>query len=64
MLESITIAPNQWPVSAVIDWVNVLRRVKGIPAQPQKLEEAIQILRSCLSWQGSRLIFSAEKDNN
>lgn len=64
MLESITIAPNQWPVSAVIDWVNVLRRVKGIPAQPQKLEEAMQILRSRLSWQGSRLIFSAEKDDD
>ena len=64
MLESITIAPNQWPTSAVIDWVNVLRRVKGIPAQPQKLEEAMQILRSRLSWQGTRLIFSAEKDDD
>jgi hypothetical protein len=49
MLGSITVAPNQWPTSAVIDWVNVLRRVKAIPEQPRKLAEAMQMLRARLS---------------
>ncbi|WP_258304991.1 hypothetical protein, partial [Escherichia coli] len=31
LLESITIAPNQWPTHAVIDWINVLKRVQGVP---------------------------------
>ncbi|MEZ5606832.1 MAG: MG2 domain-containing protein [Burkholderiaceae bacterium] len=60
MLGSITVAPNQWPTSAVIDWVNVLRRVKGIPEQPRKLAEALQVLRARLSVQGTRLIFATE----
>ena len=63
MLTSITIAPNQWPTSAVIDWVSVLRRVKGIPEQPQRLAEALQILRARLSVQGTRLIFATEQDD-
>jgi hypothetical protein len=32
MLGSITIAPNQWPTSAVIDWLNILKRVADVPA--------------------------------
>ncbi|MBS0597404.1 MAG: alpha-2-macroglobulin [Burkholderiaceae bacterium] len=63
MLGSITVAPNQWPTSAVIDWVNVLRRVKAIPEQPRKLAEAMQVLRARLSVQGTRLIFATEPDD-
>ncbi len=63
MLASITLAPNQWPTHAVIDWVNVLRRVDGIPEREQRLQEAMQILRARLSWQGSRAQFSTEADD-
>ncbi|MDO5623772.1 MAG: MG2 domain-containing protein [Pseudomonadota bacterium] len=63
MLGSITIAPNQWPTSAVIDWINVLKRVQGIPNQPKLLQEADQILRARLSTQGTRLIFSTEQSD-
>ncbi|WP_295536858.1 MG2 domain-containing protein [uncultured Pseudacidovorax sp.] len=63
MTGSLTIAPNQWPTSAVIDWINVLRRVKDVPQREQRLREADQVLRARLSYQGTRLIFSTEQDD-
>ena len=63
MLTSITIAPHQWPTHAVIDWVNVLRRVKDVPERSQRLSEALQILKSRLSYQGTKLVFSTEDDD-
>ncbi|MFP8781308.1 alpha-2-macroglobulin family protein [Hydrogenophaga sp. RWCD_12] len=63
LLQSIEIAPNQWPTHAVIDWVNVLRRVSDIPKREEKLAEATQILRARLSWQGTKLVFSTESDD-
>ncbi len=63
LLQSITLAPNQWPTNAVIDWLNILRRVKGIPKQAELLAEAGQVLKSRLSYQGTKLIFSTEKDD-
>ncbi len=64
MLGSLTIAPNQWPTSAVIDWVNVLQRVKGISGQPRLLAEAMQVLRARLSVQGTRLVFANEQGDS
>ncbi|XAH26181.1 MG2 domain-containing protein [Xylophilus sp. GW821-FHT01B05] len=61
MADSITIAPNQWPTHAVIDWLNVLRRVQDVPQRAQRLEEANQVLRARLSYQGTKLIFSTEQ---
>lgn len=63
MLGSITIAPNQWPTSAVLDWIAILKRVADVPQREQRLAEAMQILRSRLSWQGTKLIFSTERDD-
>lgn len=63
MVGSITIAPNQWPTNAVIDWINILKRVNDVPQREQRLAEAMQILRSRLSFQGTKLIFSTEKDD-
>ncbi|WP_428162360.1 alpha-2-macroglobulin family protein [Diaphorobacter sp.] len=64
MLGSITIAPSQWPTHAVIDWVNVLRRVQGVPQRDQRLAEAMQILKGRLSYQGTRLVFSTEQQDH
>jgi uncharacterized protein YfaS (alpha-2-macroglobulin family) len=61
MLGSINLTPNQWPTAAVIDWLNILRRVKGIPDQPKRLEEAQQILRGRLTYAGTTLRFSNEE---
>ncbi len=63
MLTSITIAPNQWPTHAVIDWVNILKRLPDVPQQAQRLQEAMQILQARLSYQGTKLIFSTEQDD-
>jgi hypothetical protein len=61
MLGSITIAPNQWPTHAVIDWLNILRRVADVPQRDQRITEATQVLKSRLSYQGTKLVFSTEQ---
>lgn len=63
MLGSVTIAPNQWPTSALIDWLNILQRVADVPLRDQRLAEATQVLRSRLSFQGTKLVFSTEQDD-
>ncbi len=63
MLTSITIAPNQWPTHAVLDWANILQRTSAIPEREAQLQQAMQILRSRLSYQGSKVLFSTEQDD-
>lgn len=63
MLGSITIAPNQWPTHTVVDWLNILRRVPDVPQRDQRIAEAVQVLKSRLSWQGTKAVFSTERDD-
>ncbi len=63
MLGSITVAPNQWPTSAVIDWLNILKRVADAPQRDTRIAEAQQVLRSRLSFQGTKVLFSTERDD-
>ncbi|WP_354442460.1 alpha-2-macroglobulin family protein [Ottowia thiooxydans] len=63
MLSSITIAPNQWPTSAVIDWISILKRLPAVPNKAAQLVQAEQILRARLSTQGTRMAFSTEQDD-
>ena len=63
MAASITVAPNQWPTAAVIDWINILKRVADVPQREQRLAEAMQVVRARLSYQGTRLVFSSERDD-
>lgn len=63
MTGSITIAPNQWPTSAVIDWLNILKRVTDVPQRDKRMEEANNILKARLSYQGTKLVFSTEQDD-
>ncbi len=58
MLDSIEIAPNQWPTSAVIDYYAILSRVKDVAQRDEKRAQAEQIIRSRLTYQGTRLTFS------
>jgi len=60
LLDSITIEPNLWPTSAVLDWLNVLERTVEIPERAARLEAAKQILRSRLNFQGTTMGFSTE----
>jgi len=63
MLESVRIAPNEWPTHSVIDWLNILRRVPELPQRAQRLSEATQVLKARLAYQGSKLVFSSEQDD-
>ncbi|MGB7421054.1 MAG: MG2 domain-containing protein [Comamonas sp.] len=62
-LASITLAPNEWPTHAVIDWINILKRVQAVPRREERLREAMQIIRARLSWQGTRVAFSTEQSD-
>ncbi len=64
-LDSISVQPNLWPVSSVIDWLNILIRVKDLtPDQDKKIQEAEQIIRSRMNFQGTQIGFSAESKDN
>lgn len=63
MLSSLTIEPNLWPTSAVLDWIDILHHVADLPQHNQRLAEALQILRSRLNFQGTTMGFSAEHDD-
>jgi hypothetical protein len=61
LLGSISIEPNLWPTSAVLDWINVLLRIKDIPGRDKKLKESEDIIRSRLNLQGTTMGFSTEE---
>ncbi|MET0681778.1 MAG: alpha-2-macroglobulin, partial [Casimicrobiaceae bacterium] len=63
MLGSVNLTPNLWPTAAVIDWLNILRRVDGIPEQVRRRDEVQQILRSRLTYAGTTLKFSTEGED-
>lgn len=63
LLGSITIEPNLWPTSAVLDWTNVLLRLEDIPDQQKRLKEAEQIIRARLNFQGTTMGFSTERSD-
>lgn len=64
MLGSIQILPEQWPTSALIDWLGILSRVQDIPERDKRMADATQLLRSRLTVQGTRLVFSTERSDN
>ena len=63
MLDSLTIDPTSWPTSGVIDWINILQRIKNIPLLDRRQQEAEQILRTRLNYNGTTLGFSTEQQD-
>jgi len=61
LLSSITVAPQLWPTSAVIDWLNILDRLNDYPNRESNIRDAQQILLSRLNMQGAMLGFSTEQ---
>jgi uncharacterized protein YfaS (alpha-2-macroglobulin family) len=61
MLDSITLEPNLWPTSAVIDWLGILRNVKGVRDLNGKTEAAEGILRTRLNLQGTTMTISTDR---
>ncbi|MBN1571382.1 MAG: hypothetical protein JXA73_26340 [Acidobacteria bacterium] len=63
MLDSITIEPNLWPTSAVIDWLGILDRVKDIRNAAERRRFALNALRSRLNFQGTIMSFSTGRSD-
>lgn len=63
MLESINITPSVWPTHAVIDWFNILNRLKDIREREKRLQEVQQLLRSRIGYTGTKMVFNSEKDD-
>ncbi len=63
MLTSLALEPNLWPTSAVIDWLALLTRMEDLPTRARRIEEARQILRSRLNFQGTMMGFSTERND-
>jgi hypothetical protein len=64
MLGSLTIAPNQWPTSAVIDWLNILKRVSRRAAARAAAGRGHADPEARLSWQGTKVTFSTEQSDH
>ncbi|MGA3086141.1 MAG: MG2 domain-containing protein [Thermodesulfobacteriota bacterium] len=64
LLSTLSIEPNLWPTSALLDWINTLSRVKDIPDRNKKMKEAEQILRSRLNLQGTTMGLSTESTDH
>ena len=60
-LASVSIEPNLWPTSAVIDWLDLLKRAPDLSKHEEQQSQAEQILRSRLSFQGTTMGFSTER---
>jgi uncharacterized protein YfaS (alpha-2-macroglobulin family) len=60
LLDSLTLEPNAWPTSAVLDWIDILRRLPLKNAAARR-DEAFGILRARLNFQGTTLGFSTER---
>jgi alpha-2-macroglobulin len=63
MLEPLEISPNLWPSSGVIDWLSVLQKLPEIPEHDEKLKQARQVLQSRLTFSGTTMNFSTEKQD-
>jgi uncharacterized protein YfaS (alpha-2-macroglobulin family) len=60
LIGALIIEPSLWPTSAVIDWAEILLALPDIPNRSERLAAAEQVLRTRLSYQGTRLVFSTE----
>jgi alpha-2-macroglobulin len=60
MLQSISLAPQDWPTHAVIDWLSILQSMPELPGRDVQLSEAQQVLKTRLSYTGSQIGFSTD----
>lgn len=60
MLDSIAIAPDRWPTSALISWLGVLQRLPTIPNRDAQLEQVRQALVARMVERGTTAVFADE----
>ncbi|QWR76170.1 alpha-2-macroglobulin family protein [Candidatus Magnetomonas plexicatena] len=63
-LKPITIEPNLWPTSALLDWINILRREHSLANRDTLLKEAKTILRSRMNIVGTFMGLSKDANQN
>jgi hypothetical protein len=64
LLGSIALTPAQWPTSALIDWMSILRQLETVPERGRRLDEAQQLLRARLAYSGTTLRFASEASDH
>jgi hypothetical protein len=62
-LEPLAGDPALWPASGLLNWIGILSRVESISQREAKRADAMRLLRARLDLQGTRLAFSAERDD-
>ena len=63
MLDSITVEPNLLPTSALLDWIGILKRTRGVANADGKARQALGLLRARLNFQGTVMGFSIERSD-
>ncbi|MBF0459948.1 MAG: alpha-2-macroglobulin [Magnetococcales bacterium] len=61
ILTSIAVEPEQWPTSALIDWLNLLQR-SAWPTRDALRQKASDLLRARLAFQGGTVSFANRDD--
>lgn len=59
-LESLELAPERWPTSALLDWLQLLQRSPQLPQRDARLAQARQLVQARLVLSGTRLSFATE----
>ena len=60
---ALEIDPLRLATASLIDWTLIVRRLADLPQRDRKLTEAQQELRNRLSYAGSRLVFTSERED-
>ena len=63
LLDTLTIEPELWPTTSVLDWWNVLLGLPDLPGRKKQLAQVEKIVRARLVEQGSTLSLSASAEN-
>jgi len=59
MLDSLRMAPDdQWSTSALIDWLNIVKRLQNLPDRASHLDRVRQILQARMMARGTTLVFA------
>lgn len=64
MLDSLAMDPNLLPTSALLDWTDILERMPDVPQAEEKYQQALQLLRARLNFQGTTLGFATERNDD
>ncbi len=63
VLSTITIDPQLWPTTTVLDWWSLVLQLPDVPDREVRLREAEQIVRARLNFQGTTMGFSTERSD-